>query len=126
MHSPYQISSTTYTLDPNILKQKINQTLEQDNFTKNSLENVKQKIANDLYFKIMSLKEKYEKLIQNNTKLKITFQSAIKAIDKLMASNIKIKGPIFMRIYNLNEWSEQQKQELLNYYKSKQAQVVRK
>jgi hypothetical protein len=43
-----------------------------------------------------------------------------------MASNIKIKGPIFMRIYNLNEWSEAQKQELLNYYKSKQAQVVRK
>jgi hypothetical protein len=126
MHSPYQISSTTYTLDPNILKQKINQTLEQDNFTKNSLENVKQKIANDLYTKIMSLKEKYEKLIQNNKKLKITFQSAIKAIDKLMASNIKIKGPIFMRIYNLNEWSEAQKQELLNYYKSKQAQVVRK
>jgi len=126
MHSPIQMASTAYTLDPNIVKQKINQTLDQDNFTKNSLENVKQKIVNDLYIRVMSMKEKYEKLIQNNTKLKITFQSAIKAIDKLMASNIKIKGPIFMRIYNLNEWSEAQKQELLNYYKSKQAQVVRK
>ena len=48
IHSPNQMASTTYTLDPNIVKQKINQVIEQDDFTKNLLVNVKQKIANDL------------------------------------------------------------------------------
>ena len=126
IHSPNQMASTTYTLDPNIVKQKINQVIEQDDFTKNLLVNVKQKIANDLYVRIMSLKDKYASLIQNNPKLKINFQSAIKAIDKLIASNIKTKGQIFMRIYNLNEWSNDQRQSLLSYYKNKQNQTLKK
>ena len=126
IRSPNQMASTTYTLDPNIVKQKINQVIEQDDFTKNLLVNVKQKIANDLYVRIMSLKDKYASLIQNNPKLKINFQSAIKAIDKLIASNIKTKGQIFMRIYNLNEWSNDQRQSLLSYYKNKRNQTLKK
>lgn len=126
IHSPNQMSSTSYSLDPNIVKQKINQVIEQDDFTKNLLVNVKQKIANDLYARIISLKDKYANLIQNNPKLKINFQSAVKAIDKLIASSIKTKGQIFMRIFNLNEWSDDQRQKLLGYYKSKQNETIRK
>ena len=51
---------------------------------------------------------------------------AKKAVDKLFTSQISRKNILFMRIYNNSKLSEGQKQELLNYYKTKQAQVIRK
>ena len=51
---------------------------------------------------------------------------AKQAVDKLFTAKIPRRNLLFMRIYNNTGISEKQKQELLNYYRSKQAQVVRK
>jgi hypothetical protein len=45
---------------------------------------------------------------------------AKKAVDKLFTLKTPRKNLLFMRIYNNMNLAEKQKQELLNYYKSKQ------
>ena len=144
-------SSGNYSLNEEAVEQKINYALNTNEFTKNKNETQKKKIAFEIRKRINDIRDN-QKYILNRTvnegdfleekylfpgvmdlfpggKFSVAASSiniAKKAVDKLFTLKIPRKNLLFMRIYNNMNLAEKQKQELLNYYKSKQAQVVRK
>ena len=138
----HKAEDNTYKLDENSVRQKLVQAVNSDKYLKKIDETRKNKVIDDLMISIRNYANKTIKLINQyetgNTVKYMTNQFntffnrndnlslAKKAVDKLFTSQISRKNILFMRIYNNSKLSEGQKQELLNYYKTKQAQVIRK
>jgi hypothetical protein len=152
LYYDFHIDSTgNYSLNEEAVEQKINYAINTNEFTKNKNETQKKKIAYEIRRRINDIRDN-QKYILNRTvnegdflEEKYVFpgmmdlfpggkfsgtassmNTAKKAVDKLFTLKIPRKNLLFMRIYNNMNLAEKQKQELLNYYKTKQAQVVRK
>jgi hypothetical protein len=137
-------SSGDYSLDTNAVEQKINNAINTSEFTKKMNDAQKKKIAYELRTRINRVKDSHTNILNKTIEEGDVFGDsylfpggkfrnigsniniAKKAVDKLFTAKIPRRNLLFMRIYNNTGISEKQKQELLNYYKTKQAQVVRK
>ena len=137
-------SSGDYSLDTNAVEQKINNAISTSEFTKKMNDAQKKKIAYELRTRINRVKDSHTNILNKTIEEGDVFGDsyllpggkfrnigsninvAKQAVDKLFTTKIPRRNLLFMRIYNNTGISEKQKQELLNYYKSKQAQVVRK
>ena len=137
-------SSGDYSLDTNAVEQKINNAINTSEFTKKMNDAQKKKIAYELRTRINRVKDSHTNILNKTIEEGDVFGDsylfpggkfrnigsninvAKQAVDKLFTTKIPRRNLLFMRIYNNTGISEKQKQELLNYYKSKQAQVGRK
>jgi hypothetical protein len=137
-------SSGDYSLDTNAVEQKINNAINTSEFTKKMNDAQKKKIAYELRTRINRVKDSHTNILNKTIEEGDVFGDsylfpggkfrnigsninvAKQAVDKLFTAKIPRRNLLFMRIYNNTGISEKQKQELLNYYKTKQAQVVRK
>ena len=152
LYYDFHIDSTgNYSLNEEAVEQKINYAINTNEFTKNKNETQKKKIAYEIRRRINDIRDN-QKYILNRTvnegdllEEKYLFPGmmdlfpggkfsgaassmniAKKAVDKLFTLKTPRKNLLFMRIYNNMNLAEPQKQELLNYYKSKQSQAARK
>jgi len=132
----HQNKNGSFVLDIESVRQKVVQSVNSYVHYKKLDEVQKNKIINDLMVAIQNYSNSTRELINQyetgNTGKFISNQFnaffnrrdnlplAKKAVDKLFLSKIPRKNLLFMRIYNNSKLSEEQKQELLNYYKSKQ------
>jgi hypothetical protein len=137
-------SSGDYSLDTNAVEQKINNAINTSEFTKKMNDAQKKKIAYELRTRINRVKNSHTNILNKTIEegdifgdsslfpggkfrnIGSSINVAKQAVDKLFTAKIPRRNLLFMRIYNNTGISEKQKQELLNYYKSKQAQVLRK
>jgi len=135
----HKSNDNSYELDIDAIRLKVVQVVNSDVNLKNLPDNRKNILIDNLIKAIQNYADYTKKLInqyetgntgkfisnQFNTLLnrKDNLPLAKKAVDKLFLSNIPRKNLLFMRIYNNSKLSEEQKQELLNYYKAKQTQV---
>jgi hypothetical protein len=137
-------SSGDYSLDTNAVEQKINNAINTSEFTKKMNDAQKKKIAYELRTRINRVKNSHTNILNKTIEegdifgdsslfpggkfrnIGSSINVAKQAVDKLFTAKIPRRNLLFMRIYNNTGISEKQKQELLNYYKTKQAQVVRK
>ena len=137
-------SSGDYSLDTNAVEQKINNAISTSEFTKKMNDAQKKKIAYELRTRINRVKDSHKNILNNTIEEGDVFGDsylfpggkfrnigsninvAKQAVDKLFETKIPRRNLLFMRIYNNTVLSEKQKQELLNYYKSKQNKTLRK
>lgn len=137
-------SSGDYSLDTNAVEQKINNAISTSEFTKKMNDAQKKKIAYELRTRINRVKDSHTNILNKTIEEGDVFGDsylfpggkfrnigsninvAKQAVDKLFTAKIPRRNLLFMRIYNNTGISEKQKQELLNYYRSKQNQTLRK
>jgi hypothetical protein len=131
-------SSGDYSLDTNAVEQKINNAINTSEFTKKMNDAQKKKIAYELRTRINRVKNSHTNILNKTIEegdifgdsslfpggkfrnIGSSINVAKQAVDKLFTAKIPRRNLLFMRIYNNTGISEKQKQELLNYYKSKQ------
>jgi hypothetical protein len=131
-------SSGDYSLDTNAVEQKINNAINSSEFTKKMNDAQKKKIAYELRTRINRVKDFHTNILNKTIEegdvfgdsylfpggkfrnIGSSINLAKQAVDKLFTTKIPRRNLLFMRIYNNTGISEKQKQELLNYYKSKQ------
>ena len=134
--------NNSYELDLDSVKTKIVSSVNSSEKLKNISESRKNFIINSLMKSIQSYAQRYIQLLNQyktgNTGKHIENQVstffnmndklslATKAVDKLFFAKIPRRNLLFMRIYNNSGLSEKEKQELLNYYRSKQNQTLKK
>ena len=137
-------SSGDYSLDINAVEQKINNAISTSEFTKKLNDSQKKKIAYELRTRINRVKDSHTNILNKTIEESDVFGDsylfpggkfrnigsninvAKQAVDKLFETKIPRRNLLFMRIYNNTALSEKQKQELLNYYRSKQNKALRK